>query len=359
MARDVYYKTVTYTDTADNNALKPAQDVEVTVYLAGTTTMAQVYGSRNPADVTPLPNPLTTDADGSVEFWGEYGSYDVLFHDTVVPARIGDKTIGWEATSGSDRGLPTVKIAGDGQLQFSSVDAMHKRQFAPLGFVGSWWRPASTYDAGAGAGNPPPGWEVCDGRVLVQADHDFGPIGSITLPDLRNKFILGANIANADGAAGTSADAAANAPGIRGVGGSHTHFHSVPAHYHSSRGAGATLSASGGSHGHTTGGQSADHTHALHNYLVLAVSGYSQDGTYGNFGFGITNVVAEPATYGASVSHTHAVNGATHSHPTTEFSGLVGTVTGGLNGDAAFNSGSSDARPGHVGLLQIMKVRRA
>jgi len=57
----------------------------------------------------------------------------------------------------------------------------------PLGTVVQWWRPNSNVTL-------PDGWEPCDGRTIV--DHSYIDIGisnSITLPDLRNKFVIGAD----------------------------------------------------------------------------------------------------------------------------------------------------------------------
>jgi hypothetical protein len=318
--------------------------------------------------VTPLANPLTSPASGLVEFWGEYGSYDIFVHDTIVPARIADKTFGWEATSGADRGLPSVKIAGDGNLLYATKDAASKRQDVPLGTVLDWWRPSSTYDAGGGAGVAPPGYAVCDGATVLQADHDFGAIGSIVLPDLRNKFVLGASLAIADGGvSATPADAAASAPGIRGVGGSHLHLHSVPAHYHSAQGTGATIAATtatesvGHTHTGTTGNDTPDHTHTIATYQDNSARSLGETVSMGDYnasgGAASTNGASARhqhpfTTGGVSASHTHSI-------PHANITGLVGTVTAGQNGDAAFNTVNGDTRPSYVGLLKIMKIKRS
>ena len=56
----------------------------------------------------------------------------------------------------------------------------------PLGTVISWWRPSQTVAI-------PDGWVPCDGRSIIASDHSFPVSGSITIPDLRNKFVLGAD----------------------------------------------------------------------------------------------------------------------------------------------------------------------
>jgi hypothetical protein len=177
---------------------------------------------------------------------------------------------------------------------------------------------------GGGAGNPPPGFVICDGQAVLQANHDFGAIGTINVPDLRNQFVVGADIAKADGTAGTTGAA----PGIRGAAGGHSV--NVPAHYHGK----GNLSASGGSHQHT-----ADFV----GYDRVNKSG--SDGTMGFWPSGAPLVGVDWIQ----------VKSNSHSHPSSEFSGSVG-ATGGVNGDAAI---SLDNRPAHVGLLKIIKVKRS
>ncbi len=88
----------------------------------------------------------------------------------------------------------------------------------PLKTVVPWYADLAT------GTTPPAGWAVCDGTTLNTSQQDI--IGSSwTLPDLRNKFILGASLTNADGVPGVattsgSINAAAGAPGPKGVGGS-------------------------------------------------------------------------------------------------------------------------------------------
>ena len=89
----------------------------------------------------------------------------------------------------------------------------------PLGAVICWWRPNGTFKI-------PYGWQPMDGRTLDQTQHSWGAF-SVTLPDARNRFILGAatttpSDTNANGytgsgrADGSSAtgDDPANGPGI-------------------------------------------------------------------------------------------------------------------------------------------------
>lgn len=339
-------------------ALTALANVQVEVRLPGTVNKATIYGSRNPADLTPLANPLTTDATGIVNFWAEVGEYDLFFHDTIAPARIADQTIGWSSISPVDKGIPTAKLRDDAAMSFLSMAADAMRQFVPLGTVIDWWRPSSTYDAGAGAGNPPLGYEVCDGRTIPVGSHDFGGGNPIVLPDLRNKFILGANIANSDGSIVASADETpGTAPGIRGAGGLHRlalDATQIPSHQHRVNGTtGNSNQNIDHYHAGTTGteNQSLFHDHGL-NYVVNA-------GSSGTGNTAITTSDSQPKgrfpTRGdGPQAHNHnfstgggSVNVTNHNHTMDFQSGNTG---GGL---------THENRPSYYGLLKIMKVRRA
>lgn len=94
----------------------------------------------------------------------------------------------------------------------------------PLKTVIAWYGDLTT------GTTPPEGWEICDGRTLNTSQQDI--VGSSwTLPDLRNKFIIGATLTKGDGVAGdavtsSNIDAAAGAPGPKGQGGSNKHTYS-------------------------------------------------------------------------------------------------------------------------------------
>jgi hypothetical protein len=137
------------------------------------------------------------------------------------------------------------------------------------------------------------GFEICDGRTLNASQQDINPGSTYPLPDLRNKFILGADITKAAGNTGDfTVSGFGGAPGPKGVGGSQSKLLAtteLPSHTHT-----GTVSSSG-SHSHT-GSLSSNgaHTHAG-----------SSSGTAGN--------------------HSHSVSDPGHSH---------GVSVGGFNNNS-------------------------
>ena len=355
----VYYGNTITGISGTDGGLIPLAAVDVSVFLPGTTTKATIYGSRNPSDLTPLLNPQRTPASGYVEFWIEPGDYDIFMHDTQGVPRIGDKTIGFAAIPGGDRGIPSTKVANDAGLGFGAFDAAAQRQAVPLGTVCDWWRPASSYDAGAGAGNPPAGWAVCNGQVIGVGSHDMGA-GTLTLPDLRNKFIIGADILKVDGGASSGGDSTAafdaqhpNAPGIRGVGGVNApHTHAVPAHYHSK----GNLGISDPTHAHTI--YDPGHAHATHAGNI-GLTGYGGSAfNAGGTGYSQATGIAAMAYGGFGTNAPGTGIGIYGAGTGITFVGSYAGNNAGSNGDAAFNVVTTDGRPSHYGLLKIMKVRR-
>lgn len=294
MARTQYSEVVTYVDAG---VLKPADNARVSVYLPATTTLVTIYTTRTAG--TLQSNPFTTDATGAVEFWAEWGDYDIKYEDLTVPARFGTKTFGWSSSSGASAAIP-----------LTALSAVATRQFAPVGTVITWWRPDNTVSV-------PTGWAICNGASVASGSHDFGTGASITLPDLRNKFVLGANSALADAAAATDGDTVANAPGIRGSGSSNArnlqHSHSVNSHDHGSAGS--------HTHGVGTGG---------------AIAGGGVGGASFSIG-GFSDVHSHLGNTDAQGAHTHAAQ------------------TPGTNNQLG---SAQDIKPQYVGLLHIIKIKR-
>ncbi len=68
----------------------------------------------------------------------------------------------------------------------------------PLGEIKMWYRHSDSID-------PPAGFAICDGRTLPESEHSYGT-GTYTVPDLRNKFILGADAGKSKTTAANAAD---------------------------------------------------------------------------------------------------------------------------------------------------------
>jgi len=74
----------------------------------------------------------------------------------------------------------------------------------PVGTVISWYPPATAFSVDSNDGNTktlicPPGFAVCDGSVVKDP---LSPFNGQTLPDLRNRFILGLNTGDAGATGG-------------------------------------------------------------------------------------------------------------------------------------------------------------
>lgn len=129
----------------------------------------------------------------------------------------------------------------------------------PIGAVIQFFRPTSDYAL-------PDGFEVLDGRTIAPSEHDFTGISDpVTLTDMRNAFVLGAD---ADKANGTSAVAVGNtnielasgAPGPQATGGLNQvtqTLSQMPSHNHG-----------GGAHTHTFGRQVIQLPTGGANYLI-------------------------------------------------------------------------------------------
>lgn len=371
MARDLYQNTMAVADAT--GTLKALAGIQVFVYTQGTQVTVPIYSARTGA--SQKSNPIVTDATGLVEFYADMGEYDIRSKDTNVTPRIADRTVQWNSTSGADGGIPTGKLAGDAGLALTSLAADILRQVTPIGQVIEWWRPDDTFPV-------PAGFEICDGRTITAANHDFGTGSSITLPDLRNTFILGADAAKSGAASGTNGNTSAEAPGIRGAGGSNAvlnlaHTHTIPDHTHS----GTTGSNGFLDHFHT-GTTNVENSSLSHGHAMpLWAPGRNGGNGWGyvdstNLGTGGGSTVTPAFSLGTApkVADVSAVSSGgppahTHNFSTTGPSnGLIHThaVTVGSGSDASTNpatssglSATTDHRPRYVGLLRLMKVKRS
>ena len=359
MARDIYSNVIT--KAGAGGALAALANLQITVKETGTGTAATIYKGRVGAAQGPSAgsgaigvNPFTTGASGTVEFWADAGEYELEIHDLISPPRVGDYTLGWNSIPAAVAGIPGDLISIDGRVPLAALSAQTVRQFAPLGTVEDWWRPFAAFDAGGGPGQPPPGYEIADGRTIPAANHDFGTGSPLTLPNLRNAFVLGSEISRADGqAAVVNSNLAADGPGIGGAGGAHSISVALPPHKH---GLGTLATAAAGSHSHggATGSMNRNNPHS--HFFAVAQQYEIRKGADGGAGqpplFGGNTIGGTVAT---DVNHEHAIGlDGSHGHTMT---GQVGNVSG-ASGDSSFNATAQDLRPRYVGLLKIMKVKR-
>jgi len=229
--------------------------------------------------------------------------------------------------------------------------------------------PSGSVIAFAGS-SAPSGWLTCDGSAVSRSTYAdlFTAIsttygvgdGSTTfnLPDLRRRTPVGTGssdtLGDDDGVAYASRSATLT-HSIPAHNHGMNHTHTLPAHYHG-MGAGATLNitSSGGggqtgnnsvnhTHSGTTGNQSANHTHT---YTYRNVTFAGAAGGYGGLwrNTSTANTEANSANHthsfttgNQSANHTHTAPN--HTHPAGNFSGLIGLVTNGVNGNATMTSG--------------------
>jgi hypothetical protein len=361
MARDYYETTIALPDSAAGYAMKPLSAVKVSVVPRGATDIPNSLVDIFPADTGltkgPDPksgatgtNPFTTGASGAVRFWAEGPfEYDIVFEDTVTPARIDDR-VGWNAIPAKAASIPTNLLKLDAGIVAGMVSPTLTAQQFPIGGVLEWWRPP---------GSPPDvypaGYEIADGRNV--ATHEFpGVAGSVTLPNLQNCFILGATVTKADGTGATADNTPGGAPGIRGTGGSNlprnlAHGHGVPGvdHLHLCHAADHTHACGGlytGGHSHAVG------TSATGYYVAhyVAAGGATQianrDHTHsgwtdapGNLGIGGNTAGSDRSLDAWSGASDRSLNTATNS---TTWTADPGT----------------EFRPYFYGLLRLIKVRR-
>jgi hypothetical protein len=250
-----------------------------------------------------------------------------LADNSVTGAKIVDGTI-----TGAD--IASATITAD-KLD-SAIDTTR------LGVVVAWFRPSLSFAV-------PSKYHICDGSTLIEStDHDWTGAGNVTIPDLRNKMILGA--ATSGTGTGTGTPPAENATG-GSMSTSLAHAHTVASHSHTVN-----------SHAHSIG---ADGVH-YHYYGAdggtlappTAPTGPTQESTAnrGNNNYQ-TAAPGVPEAF-AYQAHTHYGNTSQdpgHSHGGTTGSSTASTTASSPATDSQLST--LDKRPSFVGLLYIIKVR--
>lgn len=210
----------------------------------------------------------------------------------------------------------------------------------------------------------PRGHLLCDGAAVSRTTYAdlFAAIGTtygagngtstFNVPNLKGRFPLG----KSDSGTGST---------LASTGGTIDHTHTVPAHYHG-LGTGATLAVdiahnhssssvtgtvggSDGTHSHTITDPGHSHTYdrrssasAFGNALVAATP--NTTGTAGQLGTSadVTGITINTTSSGHGHSHSLSAAGQTLGATSKTPTGLVGLVTGGVDGNAAMTSGSTN-----------------
>lgn len=192
----------------------------------------------------------------------------------------------------------------------------------------------------------PESYAACIGQTLGATDQDINPGGTYTLPDLRNRFLLGADLTKAAFDAGTTGTSATDAPGPKGVGGLHAKTLStaeMPAHVHTA----STASAGDHTHVGSTASSGGAHTHTN---TVTSAGAHSHSGS-------TTSTAGAHAHVGSSMTsagnHVHGISDPGHNHTTQiEGNGSVQSGGGPYNATALNNMGKvSDSKTTGITIL--------
>lgn len=248
-----------------------------------------------------------------------------IIDGSITTAELADNSV--TTSKIVDKNVTTAKLADD---------------IIPIGTVISWYRPNS------GVALPGSGWEICDGRPWSSITNAWG-VSTGNIPDLRNRFILGAATSGTGTGTGTPPDIGAPGAGHT-VDLSHTHdlpshTHTVPDHQH-------TIT-TGGSHTH----QFLDDSGNPHDARSRTVGLPTTDGFRQALfvpGLQATDTGAGSSVAGPLSQH----SGHNHTGVTGGAPGLTtGPTSAGTTGGASPSISSVDKRPAYVGLLYIMRVR--
>lgn len=201
----------------------------------------------------------------------------------------------------------------------------------PIGTVKGVWVPTDSALPVASA------WVVMQGQVLTPTEHSFFGVGTVTIPDMRNKFVIGADAFNPYGSTGLPSSLSSAAPGMGGHVGSNephdaSHTHVIAGHSHLM-----------GAHEHV-----ASHLHSVsghqHSIPLRSVLHQESPNTVHEErgGFGLTNSSQSKDTTYASLTTTHGLATQMIGYNATQISSTA--------------VGELDVRPAHVGLVYMLKV---
>ena len=223
-------------------------------------------------------------------------------------------------------GLPVLGKDNDTRDQLYT--AINGLSSVPIGSILAWL-PGYFTDGSNGGYTAvtsielPGNWKECTGANINDSNSPiFNGAGRYIANLTDDRFLMG--------------DVAGSAGGIGGDNTISAHTHTVPAHYHG-MGTGATLNIT----------SSGSHTHVPDSYANIMASGSGSNGI--TIGSGIF-----------SFDFSAALVASSHAHTSGNFSGLIGLVTGGVNGNASMTSGSDggiDNRPKYLSCRYIQRIR--
>jgi hypothetical protein len=341
--------------------------------VVGATAVVNIRGGgvatvyQDATTSTPV-SPLLSNAAGRFDGWLDDGSYDIQ----ITGSGITSYTQALEVVNGAainafqGSRLVTGTVAGTALANLGVTGAKIATQtitrdkldanVIPIGTIIQWWRPSNSHAI-------PTGWLECDGSSVIAANHEFTGGGTINIPDLRNKYVLGANSATAYNTAGTATDANTGAPGVtaggnssnsaggsstQSAGGSNTlnlnHRHSMP-HDHN-------YSHSHGTADHTHHASLPDHTHGFQAKSVAWDSGGGA--LYGIAYSTSTGGVNWRAPSGGTLID-FLTEGASATGTTSQSTSTTGAASN-SNTDYQLNS-PQDSRPRSFGLIYLIKVK--
>jgi hypothetical protein len=311
---------------------------------------------------TTLANPLTTTTDGRIDGWLEEGAYDLTISGSGITTYtqpldiVSGKSIlafpGDRLVAGSVVGaaLANSTVTGSKIASGTITPLNLANSVLPIGSVIQWWRPNGAYPL-------PSGWAVCDGSIISSSNHDFGTGGSITLPNMTNRFAMGANPSAAYGQTGDGGSVGA---GVNGSGGANflalAHSHVADDHYHNAQG---TVGSYAGNlyaddHLHSSGSlYAANHAHhfavgtsAGNRGGPMQLGGGAEAGTFLNHWHWI-----ETDTWGSQPG----VGGSTGASDRWLY--VRGNTSGSSHRGMTSALSTVDSRPLWVGLVYLMKIK--
>lgn len=258
-------------------------------------------------------------------------------NNTISQAKLTFNSVG--SNEIIDGSVNTNEIA-NGAVTLPKIDP----NITPMGTVIAWYRPDSSYSI-------PNYWAVCDGRAWSNIPNGWY-VDNGNIPDLRNRFILGAAETGTGSGIGSP-------PSIGLSGGSHTsnfsHAHSIPAHSHGVSAHQHQINADG-THAH---GFVTDVWDANNNVIGQTVTNLMQRTTAVPTASGFRQSAYVPdrnrgAAIGDNVNVDMQPMGLhAHGNWTVAAGSTTDTVSGQVSGSSL---STVDTRPRYVGLLYIMKV---